>query len=257
MLNPLAVMTNPAHYAKRLRHYLTVNRHGKHVNFESLFKMVFGLPRAEMESLYLELKHSSLRFDLTDRLEKSGMPVGEVDYWFTKDWWVTALYCVVRLRKPSIVVETGVFSGISSSFILKAVHDNKIGHLYSIDLPAIADEPGIIPGGMNQELPDGLEPGFAIPDALRERWTLITGSSTEKLPSLLKDLRLIDIFLHDSDHSREHMMWEYTTAWPHITSGGLLVSDDAGMNTAMLDFCRANKVRYFEFNRKFGLTLKP
>ena len=44
-------------------------------------------------------------------------------------------YVMLRMLKPDIVVETGVFSGVSSSFILKALGDNNTGMLYSVDHP--------------------------------------------------------------------------------------------------------------------------
>ena len=45
------------------------------------------------------------------------------------------LYLLVREYKPRVVVETGVFRGVSSALILNAMKDSNIGRLYSIDLP--------------------------------------------------------------------------------------------------------------------------
>jgi hypothetical protein len=45
------------------------------------------------------------------------------------------LYSIVRAYKPEIVVETGVAHGVTSAFLLCAMHENRKGHLYSIDLP--------------------------------------------------------------------------------------------------------------------------
>ena len=36
----------------------------------------------------------------------------------------------------------------------------------------------------------------------------------------------MDCFYHDSEHSYEHMVWEFTQAYPCIRPGGLLLSDD-------------------------------
>ena len=46
-----------------------------------------------------------------------------------------ALYTLSRSIKPGIVVETGVASGISSAYILRALDKNNHGKLFSIDLP--------------------------------------------------------------------------------------------------------------------------
>lgn len=147
-----------------------------------------------------------------------------------------ALFCyaAVRLLRPAMVVETGCFSGWDSAVILQALAHNDHGHLYSIDRPA---SPGVwdpsLPGG---ELPLGLAPGFLVPPALRPRWTLILGDARDELPPLLRRLGTIDVFFHDSDHRYAHMMWEYTTVWPHLAAGGLLISDDISFHTALWDF---------------------
>jgi len=44
------------------------------------------------------------------------------------------LYLVVRAMRPNLVVETGVFDGISSSVILQALQDANAGKLVSVDL---------------------------------------------------------------------------------------------------------------------------
>ncbi|MDQ1280386.1 MAG: hypothetical protein QG670_1649 [Thermoproteota archaeon] len=47
----------------------------------------------------------------------------------------TVLYVLCRQLKPYVVVETGVAGGMSSSYILCALEENKYGRLYSIDVP--------------------------------------------------------------------------------------------------------------------------
>jgi hypothetical protein len=46
----------------------------------------------------------------------------------------------------------------------------------------------------------------------------------------------IDIFIHDSEHSYENMMFEYITAWHYLKEGGILLSDDTNLNKAFSDF---------------------
>lgn len=120
-------------------------------------------------------------------------------------------YLLVRSMKPNVVVETGVCYGASTTYILQALAENRRGVLYSIDLGNSSDEP-----------PND----FFIPQQLTDRWHLIIGDSTQVLPQLLARLERIDLFHHDSLHSYEHMMWEYTTAFPHLHAGGVLSSHD-------------------------------
>ena len=151
------------------------------------------------------------------------------------------LYVICRGQKPDLVVETGVASGISSSYILCALDLNKHGELYSIDLPW-------------SESGGGRQSGCLIPDHLRQQWHLISGSSSDKLAPLLEKLGQIDVFLHDSDHSYENMLWEFQTAWAHLKTGGALLSHNIDYNSAFADFCRSVKTRGYAFHEMGGLA---
>lgn len=158
--------------------------------------------------------------------------------------WNEVLYMLVRFARPEMVLETGVFDGASSAITLQALEDNQKGSLVSIDLPAR----GIINGSTDRmtdtTLPPGQAPGWVIPDYLRHRFQLHQGDSKELLPKLLAQHPRIDIFFHDSLHTLEHQYFEYTTAWPHIAEGGLLMSDDIFFNSAFDIFCREQNRKY-------------
>ncbi|MBN1433376.1 class I SAM-dependent methyltransferase [Candidatus Fermentibacterales bacterium] len=130
--------------------------------------------------------------------------------------WCSLLYAICRLAAPRTVVETGVFWGYSSIHILAALERNGRGSLHSLDVTP------------ERLLSRGLESGVAIPDRLRRRWDITIGESALALPGLLDRLGRIDIFVHDSEHTDENMLFEYRTAWPHIREGGLLISHDVG-----------------------------
>ncbi len=162
-------------------------------------------------------------------------------------------YVFLRMIRPKIVIETGVFAGVSSAFILKALEDNKKGVLYSIDYPlseqerAVATESGLeLPAPL---LPEGKEPGFAIPENVKGRWVFKKGKSKDILPNLLKELGRVDVFLHDSQHTYENMMFEYCAVWDYLPKGGLLLSHDTDANSAFWDF--AKKVRHKPFDIDF------
>jgi hypothetical protein len=135
---------------------------------------VTGLSRGQSYALFEQLALGSFRDELNQRFTQFSVPGAPFDpNWFTDKNWNAALYCIVRAVQPDTFVETGVASGVSSAFILKAMHDNQKGRLYSIDIPNVPDQDGIIPSGLNWALPEGVEPGFAIPLSLRDRWELI------------------------------------------------------------------------------------
>jgi hypothetical protein len=187
----------------------------------------------------------------------------------SEDWAVSArqglpvaggewLYVLCRTVRPKCVVETGVASGVSTAYILKALDDNGAGRLYSIDLPSREQELWkSSPDYQSRTTPEqrlsltstDLRPtGWLIPEGLKSRWTLQTGLSREKLPRLLNELRQVDVFLHDSEHTYDNMLWEYRTVWPHLAKGGVLLSHDIGWNSAFQDFAREVN------NPRFSLT---
>lgn len=146
-----------------------------------------------------------------------------------------ALYLVTRITKPDIVIETGVSAGRSTSFILAALHDNRKGHLFSIDIDPNA--------------------GYAIPADLKYRWTFICQPSENALPKLCARAP-IDIFLHDSLHTYENMMFEYKTVWPALKKGGMLFSHDISWNSAFNDFKKSVLARPIYLDKNFAVLIK-
>lgn len=156
------------------------------------------------------------------------------------------LYTIIRALRPEIVVETGGTPGKSTAFILRAMQANDTGHLYTIDLPPPAMEAEVLVDReqYHAKMPRGAESGWIVPEGLKDRHTLLLGSSQEHLPPLLERLPRVDIFLHDSDHSYTNMMWEFETAWPSLGDEGLLLSDDLTDNPSFFDFCRQHNLLY-------------
>ncbi|MCB0264647.1 MAG: class I SAM-dependent methyltransferase [Calditrichia bacterium] len=146
----------------------------------------------------------------------------------------TALYCIVRAKKPEIFVETGTRWGIGACFILAAMEKNGGGHLYSFDI-------GInkIPGDEYFWPKNHQQLGFMVPQHLRHRYTIIEGDAKLTLPNFLSDIQpKVDIFYHDSLHTYEHMNFEFTTIRPHMAANGLLISEDTNHNDAWSDFIK-------------------
>lgn len=150
------------------------------------------------------------------------------------------LYALLRTLRPEVAVETGVANGFSTAFSLLALQANGAGHLHSIDLPREVGrdyEPGTFYEGEGRAgIPHGSEPGWLIPQALKERWTLILGRSQDELPPLLERVGTVDVFMHDSEHSFDCMWFEFNAAWPALRAGGVLVSDDVNSTEAFARF---------------------
>lgn len=182
---------------------------------------LLGVPSPQVETALDDYQ------DTFDRLEAElkGRNAGND----LRSMFIPDIYTIVRLLKPKLIVETGVFSGYSSAFILAALSLNQSGKLFSIDLPD-ADP--------SAKLPAGKEPGWAVPPSLRDRWNLLLGDSKGLLPPLLKDLGHVDVFFHDSLHTYQNMMFEFTSAWPYLGRGGILLSDNVVLNEAFFHFSK-------------------
>jgi predicted O-methyltransferase YrrM len=142
------------------------------------------------------------------------------------DAQIDIFYVLPRVLRPATIVETGVASGSMTSFLLAALHHNARGDLLSFDLI-----PEVGQYGMNWKVDDPEEVGFLIPEAYRDRWKLTLADATYAMPGEFKG-REIDCFFHDSDHSFDHMMFEYAFAAKHLAAGGWIISDDITMTEA-------------------------
>jgi len=166
------------------------------------------------------------------------------------------IYIIVRHIRPEIVVETGVGPGGTSAYILKALEDNKKGRLYSIDLPG--NDALVYPNigkDFNVHIPPSWEVGWLIPKWLRHRHELIIGDSSVELQKLLNKLKQVDIFLHDSLHTDEHILMELNTVMPFIKNNGILLCDDVNDNwsLAFIHFCKQRGIRYIVSNNRLGI----
>ncbi|WP_332897106.1 class I SAM-dependent methyltransferase [Haladaptatus sp. CMSO5] len=162
------------------------------------------------------------------------------------------LYALIREYKPAVIVETGVYSGVSTISILAALEANEFGRLYSIDYShVLSDESAAVDPITEQSyyrgrpscaeegthvLPKGKQPGWLIPADMRDRWELIPGRPQTELPRLLDRLGEIDLFHHDSSHAASSMIFEFELAWQYLRPGGLMVSNHIGWNDAFETF---------------------
>ncbi len=150
------------------------------------------------------------------------------------------LYFLVRQRRPSHVVETGVAAGHSSRAILRALAANHHGHLWSSDLPyfTLSDAEQLI--------------GVLVENPLKERWTLMTEGDRRCLPAIVSKAAPIDMLHYDSDKSREGRSFAWSVVAPHLSPDALVLFDDIQDNGHFRDLTRTVKnFRVFAFARKW------
>jgi Methyltransferase domain len=159
-------------------------------------------------------------------LAAAGLRVGLASYrgWNDGDRaQAAAVWCLVGHLRPAVVIETGVAHGLTTRVILEGLRRNGSGRLWSVDLPAI--DPAL-----HHEI------GIAVPADLRPQWTYLEGTSRRRLPGLVRRLRRVDLFLHDSLHTTRNTYFELETVWPTLPPGGAAMADDIHRNLGFSRF---------------------
>ena len=196
-----------------------------------------------------------------EELEAKGIRVGPMSY---KGWndgdlgLLRSIWCLIKHRRPTKVVETGVGHGVTTRFILEALKSNGGGHLWSIDYPPL-------------DTTWHTQIGIAVGDRFADQWTYIRGSSRRRLPTLLSSTGPIGLFVHDSLHSANNVRFELGEAWSALTSDGAIVVDDIDCNRGFQLFmqsfdgyqhlvCESEPVhpdpRRFNKKGQFGIIVK-
>lgn len=148
------------------------------------------------------------------------------------------LYVLTRHYRPSVVLETGVANGESTFFLLAALRANGCGKLHSVD---VSDEVG------------GL-----LAKEEREAWVLhVIDGSKAAFRRVLHEVAPVDLFIHDSDHGYWWQLFELQNALEHMSTTGIIASDDCDKSYAFIDFCkgaRASAVLLHDTRKVFGLV---
>jgi len=130
------------------------------------------------------------------------------------------LAMLTKKIRPTTVIETGVANGASTKMFLSSFTEFNLtkSNLYSIDI----------------------NPQVATPFLLSNpQFHFICIDSRESFTSAMLKIGTVDLFYHDSNHSYNNQMHEYSIAWEMLNSdNGILVSDDINWSNAFLDFCK-------------------
>jgi hypothetical protein len=169
---------------------------------------------------------------------------GQVD---SVDWFAferILLYVLTRYLKPKKVLETGVYYGGNTAFILNGLYHNETGRLVSIDYPDssiretkdLERHPYV---GDSEFYQDKLKPGFIVPEYLLDYWKLHIGDSHAIIPTLDDTF---DLYLHDSEHSYNFIKKEMGLAMVKMSSSGVAVIDDIDWSNGFFSICDAHKL---------------
>jgi predicted O-methyltransferase YrrM len=213
---------------------------GTHVT-PKRWEPTFAAMRAEIEShpegarLFAERRALEVHLEELGRTHRAQYNPG----WVNIDDGLF-LYWLARRLRPRTIVQTGVCNGFSCALLALALARNgDDGQLYAIDLPQIfnpADPAWTRPGQLyGVMIPEGKSSGWLVPEFCRDRVHLELGDAAVLLPPLLARLEAIDFFFHDSDHTYDHMAFEFSEAKRVLRPGGLVVADDIAWNSSLWD----------------------
>ena len=162
------------------------------------------------------------------------------------------LYWLVRNLKPKAIVQTDTSNGISCAFMTMALARNdEGGKLYAVDLPQVYEPEN---SKWNQPItygvliPPGKTSGWLVPEALRKSIQIWQGDAKDLLPNIVKEVGQIDFFFHDSDHTYDHMWFEFEQVLPNIRKPGLIVADNASWGPVTWEF--AESIGCYSFNHR-------
>ena len=154
---------------------------------------------------------------------------------------------LVSFFKIKNIIETGVALGVSSHAILKALENNKIGHLYSSDLPI-----------MRLENPSKII-GALVDQKLRINWSLYLRGDLENLKIIKSKITKIDLIHYDSGkryYERENV-FNYLSKL--ISRNTIIIMDDIQDNSFFYDYLLKKKIKnyyIFKYEKKYvGLIL--
>lgn len=138
-----------------------------------------------------------------------------------------AWYVLVRTCKPKLIVETGIYLGLGSLTLLRALARNaeegEPGELMSFDTVPSA--------------------GSVVREPLRQGWRRFTGSTHDMLAPAL-DGRTVDMLFQDTPHTEENQRYEFGTALEHAGPRLLLLDASGGKAPTLRAMCSERSGAY-------------
>ena len=157
-------------------------------------------------------RHVGRRFDLKRR-----QPLGNRLAW----------YLIARALKPELIVETGIYLGLGSLVLLRALERNRLegspGELMSFDINPHA--------------------GVLVRDGIRRDWRRLIGSTRELLVPALEGRR-VGMLFQDTPHTEENQRFEFGAALSNAAAKLVLVDGSGGYSPTLESLCTGREGRY-------------
>jgi cephalosporin hydroxylase len=155
--------------------------------------------------------------------------------WNSEGQLRVALYLLVRILKPTLIVETGTANGSSAAAICSALSENNSGKLVSVD---VKESEAVLVDVESRKFLD-----------LRR-----TSGQEKELEKICFDESSrsegIKIFLHDSDHSFFGQFSDFKIAKKFKFD--IILSDDIDASMAFLNFAQQSSIALFDTRKIIG-----
>jgi hypothetical protein len=144
-------------------------------------------------------------------------PIGQRRLW----------YVAARLLKPALIVEAGVWYGLGSAVLLRALERNAEdgceGQLIAFDPDPAA--------------------GWLVHPRHQHRWTLVRETTEAALETHLRG-KAVGLFIADTPPAYERERREHELALAHAASPAVLLSSNGNQTMALRDLCREHSLAY-------------
>lgn len=148
-------------------------------------------------------------------------------------------YLIARALKPELIVETGIYQGLGSLGLLRALERNaaegRPGELLSFDMNPRA--------------------GSVVREELHARWRRVVGSTSDLLVPALEG-RSVGMLIHDTPHTDENQRLEFGAALAHAAPRLVLVDSSGCMPTLSL-LCAERAVPYHRIELRSRAHIYP
>lgn len=137
-------------------------------------------------------------------------------------------YAIARAIKPKIIIETGVDKGLGSCVLTSALMKNSQegfpGYYYGTDINPKA--------------------GYLLAGKYSQFGRILYGDSITSLKDL--DAK-VDLFINDSEHSKEYEKSEFEIINPKLNTKGIILCDDSHVFDTLLNFALSTNRQYVFF----------
>jgi predicted O-methyltransferase YrrM len=140
-------------------------------------------------------------------------------------------YALIRAKKPQIVIETGVDTGVGACVIARALQRNS--------------EEGFQGRYFGTEInPNG---GVLFTGSITRFGEVLYGDSIESLEKFEGE---VDVFINDSDHDPTYEYREYRVIFDKLSDDSVILSDNAHVSNKLALFSRETGRKFVFFGEK-------